>query len=83
MAGAERIGGCCLFVQGSKLSDSKNAKIKHVVDLDGLVRIFQMQQSAKIMWVQWSEYVKAGFTRGELAGGMKPSFLGALEVERR
>ncbi len=47
MAGAEHIGGCCLFVQGGKLSDAKNTTIKYVMALDGRVMMFHMQKPTK------------------------------------
>jgi hypothetical protein len=77
------MGGCCLFVRGSELSDAKNAKIKYVVALDGRVTIFHMQEPTKNMRAQWNRFTRAGGTRGERAGGMIPLFWGALEVERR
>jgi hypothetical protein len=76
------MGGCCLFVQGGKVSNAKKT-IKYVLDLDGHVMIFQTQQPTKNMQAQSSGYIGAGATKGERAGGMKPSFWGALEVVRR
>jgi hypothetical protein len=37
-------------VQGGKLSDVKNTKIKYVVALDGSVTMFHTQQPTKNMW---------------------------------
>jgi hypothetical protein len=76
-------GGVVHFVQGGKLRDLKNTKIKYAMALDGCVTIFHMQQPTKNTWVQLSKITRAGATRGEHAGGMIPSFWGALEVERR
>ena len=66
------------------MSNAKNTKIKYVVALDGHVTIIYMQQPTKNMRAaQWSGYMRADVTREECAWGMKPSFWGALETERR
>jgi hypothetical protein len=69
-------------VQGSELSDTKNAKIKYVVALDGLFTIFHTQQPIKNIRAQCG-YKRAGFTSREHTGGITPSFWGAFKVERR
>jgi hypothetical protein len=59
---------------GQQIEQYKKITIKYVMAIDGHVTmIFHMQQPTKM---------RAGVTRGERAGGMKPSFWGALEVER-
>jgi hypothetical protein len=70
-------------VWGGKLRDKKKSTIKYVVDLDGHVTIFHVQQPTKNMWAGWSACIGAGVTRGEQAEGMKPLFWGSFEVKRR
>jgi hypothetical protein len=52
MAGVEHMGGCCLVVQRSELSNAKNTKIKYVMALDGRVTIFLMQLQTKNTWAR-------------------------------
>jgi hypothetical protein len=76
-------GGCRLFAQGGKLNNKKTQKLKYVVALDGLRSIFFTQQPTKNKQAQWRRCRGRGSTRGGMHRGMKPSFWGALEVERR
>ncbi len=57
--------------------------MKYVVALDGCVMIFHMQQPTINMRAQWRGYMRAGATKGERAGGMKPLFWGSLEVKSK
>jgi hypothetical protein len=75
------MGGMSLCT-GRQIEQCKNTKIKYVLGLGGCCNISHVTTNIN-MWAQWSGYMRAGATRGEHARGMKPSFWGALEVERR
>ncbi len=76
--GQAYMGGCCLFVQGGKMSNAKNTKIKYVMVLDGRITIFHTQQPTKNMRARWSGFTRAGATRGERAGGGDTIILGGI-----
>jgi hypothetical protein len=73
-------GGCCLFVQGGKLSNTKNTKIKYVVALDGRVTIFHMQQPTKkhasVTKETWGKRLNQ---RGDAGGGRYYIVLAAIK----
>jgi hypothetical protein len=77
------VGGCCLFAWGGKLNSKKRQKLKYVVALDSRRSIFFTQQPTKNTQVGWRRRRGRGLARGRMHGGVKPSFRGALEVERR